>query len=452
MESFKYVQFSFTSSANYFAYNKLPLPIPSLKSKISVPDEERQLDSLVVDDEEQPKGVEVFDSSNFDTFKEPLLNIDNQGSNDENDTFMLAFKKAQPENRHSKAVSVTGPGPRDDFKKFFEMSDGNKDSKAVKLDEFDESAKSKNLFDFDQDYVVDPTTILTNAHRFSGPPTPTLPFVRNSLKESQAKPHVDSSIKFEHQLPGPIANSKRVSFSQFDDYLKNGLTPPRLNIDNQIANPEVVEETIPRTIVKSRHSFTQAPPLASIPEIVQRPSLAYAKEENSQLKIQMAILENEKNILIAQLDETRLRLEKSENTVEQYGNQVLKSDDTELIEAKKIIVRLQGQIIKQNSQIAELQKKGGQFSYPSSPKSADIQNSTINNLQVTISKLQSELSNSKNAHANFQQRIEKLETENRKLKTNIPNTEMFNSLGPTGNKITIDKAYLDVLIEKIHEL
>jgi hypothetical protein len=454
MESFKYVQFSFASPANYFAYNKLPMPLPSPKSKASTPDEERQADPVTTTDGEQPKDIEVFDSSNFDTFQDPSTPADNRGSNDENDAFMLAFKKAQPENRFSKAVSVTGPGLRDDFNKLFEMSDGQKDSNAEKFEEPEAPNNKKNLFDFDNDYIVDPKTILTNAHRFSDPPTPTLPFMRNSLKESPKKSQAHPPVHQTYDPPVPMANSKRVSFSQFDDYIKNGLMHPRVSLEKQSLQPEIiVEEEAPvRQIAKSRHSFGQAPALSLVQEPAQRPSLLNAKEENTQLKTQIAVLENEKTILNAQLHEVKQRLEKSENALEQYANQVLRSDDTELIEAKKTIVRLQGQIIKQNSQIAEIQKKVGPQSLPGSPISADNQSHAISYLQSVIAKLQSELSNVKNTNVNLQQRVEQLETQNTALRSKQPNVDVFNSLGPTGNKVTIDKIYLDVLVERVQEL
>lgn len=402
-----------------------------------------------VNQSNRPSGIEVFDSSNFETFKEPVLPSTEDKSSPQENIFQIALKKSQTEQNVLR--NSFSPHPSNEVKvegmASFEKQPANTTQPFIDINEFS------------PDNFIEPVSITTNIHRPSDLRTRILsvnePSIPNITKPGALTPVIKNVNGTENQERSrSISNPKRVAFNGFDEkHLfapdtdrspdKEKLSDLKFNqAINQLSNSKAKLDEAPLQLTHSMADGNNGNFKSN------------GKDDISKLNLRIQILENEKRVADGNLRETKLRLEEAETALEQYANQVVREGEGELIDAKKTISKLQSQIIKLNSQIAELQKKQNQSSPdPRQKQQEAIQyNQTIDSLKETITRLQNESLGFKSIISNLQQKLSVVESENSNLKSQIHRLEKFPVKEPSADKVLVDKKYLDSLMQKNSDL
>jgi len=393
--------------------------------------------------------MEVFDSSNFETFKEPVLFNGQEKATSQENIFQIALKKSQTE-QNAPRNSFT-PHPVDETKverlEYFEKQPANTNQPFMDINEFS------------PDDFIEPLSIMTNIHRPSDIRTRILsvnePGIPSIVKLAPLTPVVKakSGVEAPEKLR-TISNQKRVAFNAVDEKHSFGPGTDRSPDKEKLTDLRFNETIIQLTSSKAKLEDTPVHLAVSLADGTNSNFKSDRRDELSKLNLRIQILENEKRVTDSNLREAKVRLAEAETALEQYANQVVREGEGELIESKKTISKLQSQIIKLNGQIAELQRKQGQQSPDSRQKQPDASqnNQVIDALRETISRMEHDALNSKSTIASLQHKLSLSESENNDLKLQIHSRAKTTMPEPSADRMLVDKKYLESLMQKNSEL
>jgi hypothetical protein len=452
MENFRYVKFGFSSTDNYLIYNKLPLPKAAEKSAPNVLETEvNEAPEVPEMEDHSGDNVEVFDSSNFETFKEPTLPAPRKPHilESRDDFAQQILKKSQPEDERLKGLLLTNPSGNDQLMEPTDRRETTRNLKSNNLNFYIEKANNLNDSELSYNTLAEPVTILTDTQRFSGPLTPALlPNKQmNGFKDNVEEPKATNRWSLNSpEKSKPMKNLKRVSFTPSETNDKTFILPQNYPNDEKSLDIEF-NEIMDKLKEKENPVPRKSSRDSSFSPVKEKES---DSDELAKLRSHIHFLETEKEISDANLKEVKIHLEEAEKTLEQYADQVLKPDDADLIEAKKDIVKLQAQLVKQNAIISDLQKNSSLTQNLSTVAAQDNSRyrQAIEGYKENIQQLQGELDNSKSEISNLKLNIEKTQFDNRSLEEQLKKMRenpLSNFRDQTGEKMLIDRKYLDGL-------